>query len=183
MVHSEKENENANSHDVRGNLSLLVTVPAELGDILPAGSIYQTMEEMIRGAQKSIIVFTYAIHPDAKSIMDEIVKRYRCKVSVTFCLDDKTSAVEDLLRMWPSREKQPTIFVPNRELWNRGSMHAKCLIIDHETALISSANLTSWATDRNLEMGILVKGEMVRQIHSILLTMQRQHLIVPWNIK
>jgi phosphatidylserine/phosphatidylglycerophosphate/cardiolipin synthase-like enzyme len=37
-------------------------------------------------------------------------------------------------------------------------LHAKVLVADHIDALVTSANLTSYAMDRNMEMGVRVLG-------------------------
>jgi len=39
-----------------------------------------------------------------------------------------------------------------------GSVHAKCAVADGEAAFITSANLTGAAMDRNMELGVLVRG-------------------------
>ena len=46
-----------------------------------------------------------------------------------------------------------------------GILHAKCLISDKSAALISSANLTDYALELNLELGLLVRGgDIPRQL-------------------
>lgn len=48
----------------------------------------------------------------------------------------------------------------------RGSVHAKCAVADGKIAFVTSANLTAAAMERNMEMGILVKGGHVpEQLH------------------
>jgi len=39
-----------------------------------------------------------------------------------------------------------------------GAIHAKCAIADSELAFITSANLTTAAMERNIELGVLVRG-------------------------
>jgi phosphatidylserine/phosphatidylglycerophosphate/cardiolipin synthase-like enzyme len=39
-----------------------------------------------------------------------------------------------------------------------GAVHAKCAIADGELAFITSANLSSAAMERNMELGVLVRG-------------------------
>lgn len=39
-----------------------------------------------------------------------------------------------------------------------GALHAKCAVSDRASALVSSANLTEYALELNMELGILVKG-------------------------
>jgi len=47
-----------------------------------------------------------------------------------------------------------------------GSVHAKCAVADGELAFITSANLTSSAMERNMELGVLVKGgELPFELH------------------
>lgn len=48
---------------------------------------------------------------------------------------------------WPSARRPPG-----------ASMHAKVLVVDRETALVGSANLTGYGLERNLECGLLVRG-------------------------
>jgi phosphatidylserine/phosphatidylglycerophosphate/cardiolipin synthase-like enzyme len=38
-----------------------------------------------------------------------------------------------------------------------GVLHAKAIVIDDEVALVTSANLTEAALDRNIELGLLVR--------------------------
>jgi len=46
------------------------------------------------------------------------------------------------------------------------SLHAKVIVVDRKTALVGSANLTSWAMERNLECGLLIRGgDQPRSIH------------------
>lgn len=40
----------------------------------------------------------------------------------------------------------------------KGSVHAKCAVADDKMAFVSSANLTGAAMERNMEVGVLVKG-------------------------
>jgi phosphatidylserine/phosphatidylglycerophosphate/cardiolipin synthase-like enzyme len=41
---------------------------------------------------------------------------------------------------------------------SKGAVHAKCAVADGKTAFVTSANLTGAAMDRNMEVGVLVKG-------------------------
>lgn len=40
----------------------------------------------------------------------------------------------------------------------KGSVHAKCAVADNKMAFVSSANLTGAAMEKNMEVGVLVKG-------------------------
>jgi len=41
---------------------------------------------------------------------------------------------------------------------HRGSMHAKCAVADGKVAFVTSANLTEAAMERNMELGVLLRG-------------------------
>jgi phosphatidylserine/phosphatidylglycerophosphate/cardiolipin synthase-like enzyme len=44
------------------------------------------------------------------------------------------------------------------ESWDkRSSLHAKCVVVDRNVALITSANFTEAAQQRNIEAGVIVK--------------------------
>jgi phosphatidylserine/phosphatidylglycerophosphate/cardiolipin synthase-like enzyme len=58
-------------------------------------------------------------------------------------------------------------------------IHAKVLLADARVALIGSANITSAGLGRNLEVGVLVKGEGVTQLHRMLDTLCATQLVTP----
>jgi phosphatidylserine/phosphatidylglycerophosphate/cardiolipin synthase-like enzyme len=43
-------------------------------------------------------------------------------------------------------------------------LHAKVLVADRRDALVTSANLTSYAMDRNMEMGVRIVGHLAVDI-------------------
>ncbi len=56
-----------------------------------------------------------------------------------------------------------------------GAVHAKCAVADGELAFITSANLTYAAMERNMELGVLVKGgelpfELCRHLEALIST-------------
>jgi phosphatidylserine/phosphatidylglycerophosphate/cardiolipin synthase-like enzyme len=54
----------------------------------------------------------------------------------------------DAIRLcWPGSERPPA-----------SALHAKVIVVDDQTALVGSANLTSRAMETNLECGILIRG-------------------------
>ena len=47
-----------------------------------------------------------------------------------------------------------------------GSIHAKIAVTDEHCCFLSSANLTGYATERNMEAGVLIKGGAIpRTLH------------------
>lgn len=64
-------------------------------------------------------------------------------------------------REWPGR-RLPRLFYDPRSLeieaGKRASLHAKCIVIDKETAFVSSANFTEAAQKKNIEVGVLIRS-------------------------
>lgn len=70
-------------------------------------------------------------------------------------------AVVDLFYrfMWPFGEPRPHVYFDPRtaDKASAVSMHAKCVVIDHEYALITSANFTDRGQTRNIEAGVAIE--------------------------
>ena len=91
----------------------------------------------------------------------------------TLCIDIRrqsgdTSLERDILRRfadrfvreeWPG-SRLPEVYYDPRSLRPAGptasSMHAKCVVVDGAQALVTSANFTEAAQERNIEVGLLV---------------------------
>jgi phosphatidylserine/phosphatidylglycerophosphate/cardiolipin synthase-like enzyme len=43
----------------------------------------------------------------------------------------------------------------------RASLHAKCVVVDEQMAFVSSANFTEAAQERNIEVGVLVRSQVL----------------------
>lgn len=61
-------------------------------------------------------------------------------------------AAQAKLLQWPSERR------PRDEQGHAGLMHVKAAVADSRIAFLSSANLTEAALERNMELGILLRG-------------------------
>lgn len=61
--------------------------------------------------------------------------------------------------MWPFGDPKPAVYFDPRtaDKQNVVSLHAKCVVIDHEYTLITSANFTDRGQSRNLEAGVAIE--------------------------
>jgi phosphatidylserine/phosphatidylglycerophosphate/cardiolipin synthase-like enzyme len=59
---------------------------------------------------------------------------------------------------WPYESPAPELHYDPRtaEAYSFASLHAKCLIVDFEHVLVTSANFTARGQDRNIEVGVLI---------------------------
>lgn len=84
----------------------------------------------------------------------------------------RTQAAAWRTRYWSFGAPAPTLYVDPRAAVPKSyaSLHAKCIVVDGERALVGSANFTDRGQTRNIEAGVLVDDarfatELVRQFH------------------
>lgn len=79
------------------------------------------------------------------------------------------------LYVWPRDKREYTGFVFPR-------VHAKCTVADMNVAFITSANLTSAALDKNIEMGVQITGgDIPLGIYNQFMSMINSEEIIPYT--
>jgi phosphatidylserine/phosphatidylglycerophosphate/cardiolipin synthase-like enzyme len=126
----------------------------------------QALLGIIADAQESLTVVSYAVFGVA-AIVDALTGAVERGVRVRVVLEfrgaeggqtfDPLKALKGLdpridVFHWPF-EKRPV-----RADGKRGYIHVKCAVADARVAFISSANLTSYALEANMELGVLIEG-------------------------
>ena len=154
-------------------IELVLSGPEVAG--VPASDTRATIDGLIASARREILLVGYAVH-NGKELFEPLARRMqRSKgLSVTKCLDiprqrqDTSLESEIVLRFghefrskhWPWPDT-PRLYYDPRALSTdqreRASLHAKCVVVDGEAALITSANFTTAAQQRNIEVGVLVR--------------------------
>ncbi len=77
--------------------------------------------------------------------------------------------------VWPREKREYTGFVFPR-------VHAKCTVADMNVAFITSANLTSAALDKNIEMGVQITGgDIPLGIYNQFMSMINSEEIIPYT--
>ncbi len=142
---------------------------------MPTADTAAVVRSMIESAHDEILLVGYAVH-NGKRLFEPLAQRMRARPSlnVRFCLDiarkfTDTSLASEIVRRfgrdfrerhWPWPDL-PEVFHDPRALADtpkdRASLHAKCVVVDRKQALVTSANFTQAAQERNLEIGVLVR--------------------------
>jgi phosphatidylserine/phosphatidylglycerophosphate/cardiolipin synthase-like enzyme len=130
---------------------------------------------MFANARQSVLIAGYAVY-QGKRIFKELADRMdacpelqvRMFLNITRDYQDGRSEAE-LLALFAraflendlSGRRIPEVFYDPRGLSTesgpKAALHAKCVVVDDEQALITSANFTEAAQERNIEVGVLVK--------------------------
>jgi phosphatidylserine/phosphatidylglycerophosphate/cardiolipin synthase-like enzyme len=144
---------------------------------VPTADTGVTLQTLIENAETEILLIGYTVH-NGKKLFKRLAERMDAfaELSVVFCLDiarkpTDTSLASEIVRRfgrefvtkhWPS-SRLPVVFYDPRALaerWeDRASLHAKCVIVDRRTAIVTSANFTDAAQRKNIEAGVLVRYE------------------------
>ena len=68
---------------------------------------------------------------------------------------------------WPADRALPEIYFDPRSLAvdakRKAVLHAKCIVVDGWTAFVSSANFTEAAQERNIEVRVLVRSQIIAE--------------------
>jgi phosphatidylserine/phosphatidylglycerophosphate/cardiolipin synthase-like enzyme len=140
--------------------------------VVPVRRIDQALYEVVAAAERELIVVSYAVFnvPRLVEALNGAVAR---DVDVVLVLEfegaegeqtyDPLAALRGLaedIRVyhWPYA-KRPHLGSGDR----RGFIHVKSAIADERIAMISSANLTVYGLDANMELGLVVRGEAIPQ--------------------
>jgi phosphatidylserine/phosphatidylglycerophosphate/cardiolipin synthase-like enzyme len=134
------------------------------------------VEQLFEEAKASVLLVGFALY-DGSTIFRRLAQRLDAtpQLQATLCLDisrrsTDTTRESDLIaryehefrqRHW-SGKRLPNIYFDPRGLTmdanKRAVLHAKCIVIDSASALVTSANPTPAAYTKNIELGIVIRG-------------------------
>lgn len=150
---------------------------------IPTRDTSAVVQSLLAAANHEVLIVGYAFYKGAA--LFEVLRdrwttrpdiRVRMIVDVRRPMND-TSLDDQIVarfasdfrkRQWPWRPL-PEVFHDPRALCtdaaSRASMHAKCVIVDRRICLITSANFTPAAQERNVEVGVLIRNaEQIRRL-------------------
>jgi len=141
---------------------------------LHARDTRQVFEEILGSAERSIWASTYTYYDGPKAfevLANRMAERSELEVTLLINIARKprdTRARDELItqfanrfwsRDWPGT-RRPRVFFDPRGLEQDDSksvLHAKALVQDERLVLVTSANFTEAALDRNIELGLRVE--------------------------
>lgn len=172
----------------KDNVFLALSGPSVPG--VPVVDTGTVVKSLFLEAKHEVLLTSYVFH-DASDILAPLVDRCRndstFKVRVIVDLSHSRKSADEPLPIVAGRFRR--IFLdqhwsggPEPELWHdprvfltedrstAGVMHAKIVLIDEIAALITSANFTAAAQDRNIEAGVLIRNHPhVQRLHDYFL--------------
>lgn len=166
----------------------LVWSPPEL-DAVDARDTSVVVQELFRRAQRSVLISTYALDEKEKAealfgelaqhmdsdpsltvrVFANIHRRYRDETPAASLVREFATRVRE--QVWPG-DRLPEVFYDPRSLdtdmHKRAVLHAKAVVVDGRWTLLTSANFTEAAHERNIEAGVVIDdtrfaGRVARQ--------------------
>lgn len=128
-------------------------------DFVPVRSTEQVMLEVIERAEEDIFLISF-VNFGAVSIVEALNGAGGRGVGISMLLDDTNTTAGRMALAVP--QAQVFIWNESSKLENgspaTASVHAKCVVADGREALITSANLTDYALEKNMELGVHLVG-------------------------
>ena len=124
---------------------------------------HETIYQMIGRANHKITIIGYWVF-EMKDFFERLEELEK-KPEITFILNDKKfkEFYKQIIKDW-DYESRPEIYVLNRKKFPKkilNKLHSKIIIIDDKEILITSANLTIIAMEKNIETGIWTKDKKI----------------------
>ncbi len=156
----------------RGSVELTWTGPAT-GQV-PTRHTEQVLMEVINAAQRRLFIVSfvaYQVDTIGKALADATARQVQVDVLLESSTAQGGKVDHDSVAAMRKTVPLAQLFAWSTQAKSAdgkfsGVVHAKCAVADGQIAFITSANLTSAAMERNMELGVLVKGgNLPRELH------------------
>jgi phosphatidylserine/phosphatidylglycerophosphate/cardiolipin synthase-like enzyme len=139
-----------------------------------------TLEDLFRCAQRDVLIagYTFDHGRDLLAALHAAMQTRGVAVEIFVHMEPASTeadiprhvrrkAADFFAHNWPFGPPHPRLYVALHTLLPgaRGNLHAKCVVVDANWALVGSANFTQRGQERNIEVGVWVESEsLARQL-------------------
>jgi phosphatidylserine/phosphatidylglycerophosphate/cardiolipin synthase-like enzyme len=157
------------------NAELVATLPPETPGL--ARPTERVVREMVDGATSEVILLGYEL-TDA-SLVELLATASSRGANVIMICDRNRRGIRLVRGAWPPGAPRPRIF-QDRERADGApyaSMHAKCLLVDGNDLLVTSANFTFHGLHGNIEIGVRLSGAPAAEARKIFSHLVEQRIV------
>lgn len=134
-------------------------------EAVPLRRVDQVIYDMVESAKEEVLLVTYAAYKAKRALealrgatdrgvhvrlVIELAQASGRKISVDGLKAFRADVPLAEVFYWPQERRM------RNEFGTYGAMHAKCIVADRSSAIVSSANLTDYALEANMELGLVV---------------------------
>jgi cardiolipin synthase A/B len=142
-------------------------------EAVPLRRVDQVVYDMVETAKEEVLLVTYAAYKAEralKALRDATDRGVHVKLVIELAQESGGKISFDGLQTFRTDVPFAQIFYWPLDRRKRnasgayGAMHAKCLIADRGRAIVSSANLTDYGLEANMELGLLVERTIAARL-------------------
>ena len=140
-------------------------------ELIPTRKTEQALIQVINAARARLFLTSFIAY-DVAPIITALTKAADRGVALSMLLESSDKygggvSVDGIARMRKAFPSAHVYFWKDKgEEFSGGKVHAKVAVSDEELCFISSANLTGYAMDKNMEVGVLIRGgALPRTLH------------------
>lgn len=149
----------------RGAVELVWTGPST--GIVPVRHTEQALCEVIESAERRLFLVSFVAY-EVDSISRVLQAAAAKRVQINVLLESSSAqggrVTVDSIKIMKNAVPSASVYTWSSDFGktgssqNEGSVHAKCVVSDGNLALITSANLSKAAMEKNMELGVLIRG-------------------------
>jgi phosphatidylserine/phosphatidylglycerophosphate/cardiolipin synthase-like enzyme len=169
-------------HERRGSVEMVWTGPST--GMVPVRHTEQVLCEVIESARNRLFIVSFVAYEVAsitKALQDAVGRQVQVDVLLESSTEHGGKVTVDSVRTMKAVIPSARVYVWYVGTGKKGvapvtgSVHAKCAVSDGKLAFITSANLSTAAMERNMELGVLVRGghlpaELHRHLEALVAT-------------
>jgi cardiolipin synthase len=150
-------------HSARGEQEIELVWTGPSSKLIATRKTEQALLQVINTAQLRLFVTSFVAY-DVASVMKAMITAIERGVRVSMLLEaskkDGGGVSIDAIAKMKSAMPTAKIFswVDKSEGFAGGSVHAKVAVADESLCFVSSANLTGYAMEKNMQAGVLIRG-------------------------
>jgi hypothetical protein len=159
-------------------VEVVCTAPSGLG--VPVRTTFATAIEMIQAARQAIFVVGYVFTEGARGLIVQCAGACQDRgIHVTLIGNRMQNQLAMLRSLWPADSPPPSIFTREADSADdMAALHAKLLICDGSTALVTSANFSYHGLHENIEVGVKIHSKAVTRLVDFIQAMIRLREVV-----
>jgi cardiolipin synthase len=154
------------------------------GGLVPSRHTEQVLLEVITSASDRLFIVSfvaYEVDSIIKALQEAIGRDVRVDILLESSAEYGGKVTFDSIKTIKGAVPSARVYAWKEKTTNKttvaaiGAMHAKCAVSDGKLAFITSANLSRAAMERNMELGVLVRGghlpaELHQHLESLVMT-------------
>ncbi len=166
----------ASLQEQRGSVEMVWTGPST--GMVSVRHTEQVLCEVIESARNQLFVVSFVAYEVAsiiKALQDAVGRQVKVDILMEPSTDRGGKVTVDSFTTMKAAVPSANLYVWHHRNGSTGSVHAKCAVSDGKIAFITSANLSTAAMERNMELGVLVRGghlpdDLHRHLESLVMT-------------